>query len=95
MGSSSCLSENESDVTTLVAWELEGAPRAVVARGSVPLVINGSTKGARKNNRDLQTYLRWKPGGRDDFFYTRIFFTPHIFFTISIFCLAAAENIDR
>ena len=51
-------------------------------------------KGARKHNRDLQTYLRWKPGGRDDFFYTRIFFTPHIFFTISIFCLAAAENID-
>ena len=55
----------------------------------------GEAKGARKNNRDLQTYLRWKPGAGGDFFYTRIFFTPHIFFTISIFCLAAVENIDR
>ena len=59
------------------------------------VLYHASNKGARKNNLDLQTYLLWKPVGRDAFFYTRIFFTPHIFFTISIFCLAAAENIDR
>ena len=42
---------------------------------------NLSAKGARKTNHDLQTYLLWKPAGRD-----RFFFTPDLFLHL-IFCL--------